>query len=254
MLLIGLEHEGRHDKNNGRTRHANHDGRSVRARRQSSSLKNRAITSFKDLANIAPSIDINGGIPNGGGSATQIFIRGVGQDDYSFPNEPGVGLYVDGVYITRSVGGDFGFMDIERVEILRGPQGKLYGKNTIGGAIKIVTKKPTGETGGRVEAIYGSFNRLDISGVADFKINDKLFGKLAVTSRDRDGLGKNFIGQDLGSENKKAARLTLRALPTENVEVVLITEYRWRTSARSGSTRSAPSRGKRQSRARPATL
>ena len=188
-------------------------------------LENREITSFKDLANIAPSIDINGGIPNGGGSATQIFIRGVGQDDYSFPNEPGVGLYIDGVYITRSVGGDFGFMDIERVEILRGPQGTLYGKNTIGGAIKIITKKPEGETGGRVEATYGSFDRIDLAAVADFKITDKLFGKLAVTSRNRDGLGTNFIGQDLGNENKQAARLTLRALPTESVEVIFTSEY-----------------------------
>ena len=69
-------------------------------------LESRSVDSFKDFANAVPNVDINGGIPNGGGSAVQIFIRGVGQDDYSFPNEPGVGLYIDGVYITRSVGGD----------------------------------------------------------------------------------------------------------------------------------------------------
>ncbi len=188
-------------------------------------LENREITSFKDLANVAPNLDINGGIPNGGGSAAQIFIRGVGQDDYSFPNEPGVGLYIDGVYITRSVGGDFGFMDIERVEILRGPQGTLYGKNTIGGAVKIITRKPDGETRGRVDVTYGSYDRLDLSGVADFRLADNFFGKIAVTSRDRDGLGRNFIGQDLGNENKRAARLTLRYLPSDTVDIVFINEY-----------------------------
>lgn len=95
-------------------------------------IEARNIDSFSDLSNFAPNLDISGGIPNGGGSATQIFIRGVGQDDYSFPNEPGVGLYIDGVYISRSAAGDFGFLDIERIEVLRGPQGTLYGRNTIG--------------------------------------------------------------------------------------------------------------------------
>ena len=188
-------------------------------------LESRSVDSFKDFANAVPNVDINGGIPNGGGSAVQIFIRGVGQDDYSFPNEPGVGLYIDGVYITRSVGGDFSFMDIEQVEVLRGPQGTLYGKNTIGGAIKITTKKPRGDNSGRVELTTGRYNRLDFSGVADFAITDKLFGKVAVTSRDRDGIGRNFIGQDLGNENKSAARLTLRYMPTPDIDVVLINEY-----------------------------
>ena len=188
-------------------------------------LEARNVDSFRDFANAVPNVDINGGIPNGGGSAVQMFIRGVGQDDYSFPNEPGVGLYIDGVYITRTVGGDFSFMDIEQVEVLRGPQGTLYGKNTIGGAIKITTKKPTGENKGRVELTTGSYDRLDLSGVADFTVAENLFAKLAVTSRNRNGLGHNLIGQDLGNEDKHAARLTLRYQPSSDLDVVLIGEY-----------------------------
>jgi iron complex outermembrane receptor protein len=188
-------------------------------------LESRGVDSFKDFANAVPNVDINGGIPNGGGSAVQMFIRGVGQDDYSFPNEPGVGLYIDGVYITRTVGGDFGFMDVEQIEVLRGPQGTLYGKNTIGGAIKVTTKKPNGDNGGRVELTTGSFDRLDMSGVVDFSLTDNLFGKIAVTSRNRDGLGRNFIDQDLGNENKSAARLTLRYMPSSDIDIVFINEY-----------------------------
>lgn len=188
-------------------------------------LASRGIDSFKNFANAVPNVDINGGIPNGGGSAVQMFIRGVGQDDYSFPNEPGVGLYIDGVYITRTVGGDFGFMDIDQVEVLRGPQGTLYGKNTIGGAIKITTKKPNGQTKGRVELTVGQYRRLDLSGVADFVLANNLFGKVAFTSRKRNGLGHNFIGQELSNEDKQAARLTLRYQPSSAVDVVLINEY-----------------------------
>jgi len=72
-------------------------------------LKARSVDSFGRLGEVAPNIEINGGIPNGGGSATQIVIRGIGQDDYSFPNEPGVGLYIDDVYISRSAAAFFGF-------------------------------------------------------------------------------------------------------------------------------------------------
>ncbi|RMF11163.1 MAG: TonB-dependent receptor [Alphaproteobacteria bacterium] len=202
----------------------------------SQTLKFRSLDNFKDMANSVPNIDINGGIPNGGGSAAQIFIRGVGQDDYAFPNEPGVGLYIDGVYISRSAGSDFSFMDLERIEILRGPQGTLYGKNTIGGAVKIITKLPDGETEGELSATVGSYERLDFQGNASFKISDTVFAKIAASSRRRDGLGTNFIGQDLGNEDREQVRGTLRFVPNEEWDIILRADYsRQRQNGPAGS-------------------
>lgn len=182
-------------------------------------LKAASIDSFRELGNAAPNVEINGGIPNGGGSATQIYIRGVGQDDYSFPNEPGVGLYIDDVYVARSAGGDFGFMDIERIEVLRGPQGTLYGRNTIGGAVKIITAKPDGTFSGSAGVTTGSYSRLDGYARMQFPITDTVAGSLAVGTRTRDGLGRNLIGQNLGETDQQLARGALRFQPGNGWEI-----------------------------------
>jgi len=188
-------------------------------------LEARSVASFKDLGAVVPNLEINGGIPNGGGSAAQIFIRGVGQDDYAFPNEPGVGLYIDDVYVARSAGGDFGLMEVERIEVLRGPQGTLYGRNTIGGAIKVVTPKPDGEFGANAGLTVGSYTRRDIQASVKFGLSEAWAASLAVASRDRDGLGTNFRGQDLGSTNQRMARAALRYQPAETVDVMLRADY-----------------------------
>ena len=202
----------------------------------SQALKYRSLDNFKDMGNAVPNIDINGGIPNGGGSAAQIFIRGVGQNDYAFPNEPGVGLYVDGVYISRSIGSDFSFMDLDRIEILRGPQGTLYGKNTIGGAVKVITAVPDGETRGELGVTVGRYERLDFHGNASFAISDKVFASIAAASARRDGLGTNFIGQDLGNTDREQVRGTLRFVPNENWDVILRGDYsRQRQNGPAGS-------------------
>ena len=188
-------------------------------------LKDRSIDTFGRLGEIAPNIEINGGIPNGGGSATQIFIRGIGQDDYSFPNEPGVGLYIDDVYVSRSAAADFGFMDVERIEILRGPQGTLYGRNTIGGAVKVVTKKPTGSNSGELGVTVGRYNRADIYANYDFGLSPDVAMKAAVATFNRDGLGTNLIGQDLGEDDELDARVGLRWNVTDTTEVLLSADY-----------------------------
>lgn len=188
-------------------------------------LKDRSIDTFGRLGEIAPNIEINGGIPNGGGSATQIFIRGIGQDDYSFPNEPGVGLYIDDVYVSRSAAADFGFMDVERIEILRGPQGTLYGRNTIGGAVKVVTKKPTGSNSGELGITVGRYNRADIYANYDLALSPDVAMKAAVATFNRDGLGTNLIGQDLGEDDELDARVSLRWNLSDTTEVLLNADY-----------------------------
>jgi iron complex outermembrane receptor protein len=199
-------------------------------------IEARSVASFKDLTSIAPNLEINGGIPNGGGSAAQLFIRGVGQDDYAFPNEPGVGLYIDDVYVARSAGGDFGFMDIERIEVLRGPQGTLYGRNTIGGAVKVITEKPDGEFGARLSATVGDYDRRDFQGSVKFGLGENWSAKVAAGTRERDGLGTNFRGQDLGETDQQMARGALRFNPSSDLDVVFRADWlRQRQAGPAGS-------------------
>ena len=189
-------------------------------------IKARSLESFNDLNNYVPNIELNNGRVDGGGSVAQLFIRGVGQEDYSFPNDPGVGVYLDGVYVSRSSAGDFGFMDVERVEVLRGPQGTLYGKNTIGGAINVITKKPTGEGGGDIELTVGRFDRIDLMGNYDARLSDDLFLKISGMSRSRDGYGTQIVtGDVLREENKDAARVQLRYQPSDTFDALLQVDY-----------------------------
>ena len=169
-------------------------------------IEARSMESFNDLNNYAPNIELNNGRVDGGGSVAQLYVRGVGQEDYSFPNDPGVGVYLDGVYVSRSSAGDFGFMGVERIEVLRGPQGTLYGKNTIGGAVNVITRKPTGSNTGELEFGLGRYDLLDIKASYDLALSDNLAIGLSGMSRSRDGYGHDFTGRELRKENKEALR------------------------------------------------
>ena len=110
------------------------------------SLELRGIDAIDKLQNVTPNLTFLNSSPFiAGGNAATMFVRGVGQPDFQPTTEPGVGIYVDGVYYGRTVGSVLSLVDFERVEVLRGPQGTLFGRNTIGGAISITTKKPTDE-------------------------------------------------------------------------------------------------------------
>ena len=187
-----------------------------------STIEQRSIDSFNKVNNFVPNIELNNGRVDGGGSTAQIFIRGVGQEDYSFPNDPGVGVYLDGVYVSRSSAGDFGFLDIDRIEVLRGPQGTLYGKNTIGGAINVISRRPSGDTKGRIEITTGRYGRLDFTGSADLRLSDVLFANISGASLNRKGWASNYAGDDLGNINKDAVRAQLRYKPDSGLDVVLL--------------------------------
>src|SRR3546814_2510523 len=98
------------------------------------------------------------------------FIRGSGQDDFALNFDPGVGTYVDGVYLARTAGSKVDLLDVERIEILKGPQGTLFGRNTIGGAISVVTRKPTDDFSVMGQVSGGRFNRIDVGGVINIPI------------------------------------------------------------------------------------
>ncbi len=187
-------------------------------------IEARNLTNLMDVANYAPNVDIktsNAG--SGSGSNSQITIRGVGQLDFLITTDPGVGTYVDGIYFARSMGGVMDLLDLERLEILRGPQGTLYGKNTIGGAINLISRKPTNEFGGYVEITTGRYNRLDARASANVPlVDEKLAAIISVSSKDRDGFGyRTTDGEDLGTENSAAARAALRWWPGEALTVDL---------------------------------
>jgi iron complex outermembrane recepter protein len=152
-----------------------------------SQLEQRELTEVTDLNGIAPNLVIAKGTNTNGPSA-QMFIRGVGQSDGHPGLEPGVGLYVDDVYRGLLLGSDLDLTDLDRVEVLRGPQGTLSGKNSLGGSLKLFSKKPSDQTDGYVEATYGDFNRIDLRAGGNFTlIPDTLYARVSGSSKQVDG-------------------------------------------------------------------
>ena len=155
-----------------------------------------AITS-KDLEqkNITTAYEIGYSVPNASlrpaqaafGNTMTAFIRGIGQYDFLAEFEPGVGIYFDDVLHPVTMGSDIDLMDLDRVEVLRGPQGTLFGRGSIGGAIRYVTKKPTGDNTGNIQITYGRYNRVDVRGSYDFAIADNLFARVSGVSKKKDG-------------------------------------------------------------------
>jgi iron complex outermembrane receptor protein len=124
----------------------------------------------------------------GWGATMAAFIRGVGLGDNILSFEPGVPIYVDDVYIGRPQGAMFDLLDLERVEVLRGPQGTLFGKNAIGGTIRMISKKPDGEGGGSMSLTAGNFHRIEARGSTNFTlVDDKVFARLSFSSKKADG-------------------------------------------------------------------
>jgi len=139
----------------------------------------------------------------GTNSTITAFIRGVGQQDPLWGYEAGVGIYIDDVYIARPQGAVLDLLDVERVEVLRGPQGTLYGKNTIGGAIKYVTKAMSGDGELKIQGTVGQYNQKDIKLTGQYPlIADKLYIGFGLASMQRDGFGE-FLTSDLANQDKE---------------------------------------------------
>jgi len=160
----------------------------------------------------------------GTNSTITAFIRGVGQQDPLWGYEAGVGIYIDDVYIARPQGAVLDLLDIERVEVLRGPQGTLYGKNTIGGAIKYVTKEMSGDSEFNLQGTLGSYGQKDLKFTGQIPlIEDKLYLGFGIASLQRDGFGE-FLLSDLANQDQEnynkdvsAARITLEYHATDNL-------------------------------------
>jgi len=188
---------------------------------------------------------IQGAIPNvnlvqgrGSSSNANIFIRGVGQPDALQTFDPAVGVYVDGVYMSRIQGALFNLFDVDHVEVLRGPQGTLYGKNTIGGAVNIVSRKPDlDEVHAAGSFTYGSYNQILVNGYVSVPlVTDKVALSLAGVEDKRDGTVTDpLTGMKYNDRNGQAVRAILRAKPTDDFELILSGDYeRQRTAATLG--------------------
>lgn len=187
-------------------------------------LKNRQITSVRDLSNSLPNTLISP--PTAVSNAARIYIRGAGQDNSGILADPAVAIYVDGAYMPRTNGALFDFSDVDRVEVLRGPQGTLYGRNASGGAINIITKTPgqTPEVSGDVA--YGSFNTLDARAYVAGPLADNLTASISGLYRRRDGLVENTItGDKLNNRNLISTRGKLHYTPTDRFTITATADY-----------------------------
>ena len=222
----------------------------------------RAQTRLSDIAAQAPNVQLEPN-PAGAGNSLKAYIRGVGQSDQDPALDPGVGIYVDDVNFGTVTGSIFDLLDLDRVEILRGPQGTLSGMNSLGGSIKLYSKRPDGSNGGFVEGTLGSLSRVDVRASADFTVvPDKLFMRIAGVSRHHDGYvtrldyacvhpndpyvvsGAIARGNsnpdcklgDEGNQNMSALRLSGRWTPNEKLEVNVIGDWTDDNSATQADT------------------
>lgn len=157
-------------------------------------------------------------IARGSNSTLIAFSRGVGQQDPLWGFEPGVALYIDDVYVARPQGAVLDIFDVERVEVLRGPQGTLYGRNTIGGAVKYVTRRLGNDFKASFRGSYGSYNQIDLVGQVVVPVGDKLSLGAAVAQYWRDGYGTNLTtGAEHYNKDVLAARVSAEFTPTDTI-------------------------------------
>ncbi|QZH76616.1 MAG: TonB-dependent receptor [Erythrobacter sp.] len=213
-------------------------------------LEARGQTDISQIANQAPNVSLTPQ-PQNGGTGLIAFIRGVGQVDFNYALDPGVGVYVDDVFIPTLSASLLELMDLDRIEVLRGPQGTLAGKNSIGGAIRLFSARPEGDNSGYFRATYGSYDRMEIRGMADFAITEDLAVRVSGFGRSVDGYvtqldyglthpGSNVPSTNargrgnpdrttMGGDSTTAGRIALRWEPSSTFE--------WNVSADFTSTR-----------------
>jgi iron complex outermembrane recepter protein len=215
----------------------------------SQELQDRGVTDIHALSNLTPNVNLDAGSPfSGSSSVLSASIRGIGQDDFAMNLDPGVGVYVDGVYLARTVGANQNLLDVDRVEILKGPQGTLFGRNTIGGAISIVTHTPGNEFSGKAELTTGSFARRDLAATFDIPITDRLLSSITVSSLVRDGYQRRIATPDLpvfenipettyhqagyfsngdtqGGQNQQVVRSKLLFLASDSLKLTLTADW-----------------------------
>ncbi|MFV3075523.1 TonB-dependent receptor [Niveispirillum fermenti] len=186
-------------------------------------IEEKGLTSLSEISYSTPNLVLNGSAPlSGNPAAAVVFLRGVGQIDFAIHTDPGVGIYVDGVYVARSVGSVLDLLDLERVEVLRGPQGTLFGRNTIGGAISLTSRGPGDELGGQVAVTMGSDKRREAQFSLDVPVSETVSTKFSGFTRQRDGYVRRLqTGEKMGDDDVLAGRFQLRWQASENLTALV---------------------------------
>ena len=185
-----------------------------------SDLKDQDIRRLNEITSSVPTLQFDNAIGNS--NSSRIYLRGVGTGDPISTRDPGVGIYIDGVYFPRSQNGVLTVSDIERIEVLRGPQGTLFGKNTIGGAISIITQKPDPtEFKGGAEVRIGNFGRFDTRLSANIPlVPEKAAARLSFATATRDSVVRNkSTGPDPQNDKLLSGRAQLRLDPTDSLSL-----------------------------------
>ncbi|MGB5690557.1 MAG: TonB-dependent receptor [Woeseiaceae bacterium] len=187
-------------------------------------LAEQGIVDIVDIGKFVPNLNITQ-FSAGHISSANPFIRGIGLQDHLITTDPGVSVYVDGVYLGRQVGQNWNLTNIERIEVLRGPQGTLYGRNSIGGAINIITKTPGADEGSKVGLEVGSRGRLNGDFYADMNLSDAVAVAFTGGYKSRDGVG-DFLnlpnaGIEVGETKEVYGRAALRYAPNDDFSLVL---------------------------------
>ena len=188
-------------------------------------LKNQTIQEFSDIQAQVPGLAVR--TTHHDPSIAQVSIRGQQQADFLLTTDSSVGVYVDGVNLPRQAGLNANMFDIERIEVLKGPQGTLYGRNTTGGAVNVITHKPDFDgMHGFLEGALGNENFTQLSGAINIPLADTVAARLAVQKTDRDGWGQSrFNGNELYDQNELFFRGSLLFEPSDRVSVLLQTDY-----------------------------
>ena len=191
-------------------------------------LDERQVQTTQDLERITPSLQFKpAGQLSGNSASSVVFIRGIGQLDPTAAVDPGVGIYIDEVYVGRAVGGTIEFGDIASVEVLRGPQGTLFGRNTIGGAILVRTREPEfGEFSGRARFRVGTDDLYEGFAALNIPLTDTAAARVSGGFRKRDGyVIRAFDGLDLGNEDVTTLNAAFRWEPVSSFEISLRADY-----------------------------
>ena len=182
---------------------------------------------FQDLRGLVTNLEV---LPQSelstAGKSVNLTIRGIGQVSVQANVDNKVGLYIDDMYIARSDGNQLGFYDIDSTQVLKGPQGTLFGKNTTAGAILVTTKRPAFDNSGFLRVRVGSFNRLDTEGAVNIPITENVLSRFSFQTQSADGYIKHKLDNDTGaSDNTKSGRLQFRVLPNDDLTIDLLGEY-----------------------------
>lgn len=167
-------------------------------------LAERAVANVSQLALLSPNVNLDTGVSFSASTAVlAASIRGIGASDFAFNIDPAVGVYIDGVYLARSVGANQDLLDVERIEILKGPQGTLFGRNTIGGAVSIVTRDPAKTFGVRGDVTVGRFDLFQARASIDVPLATDLYSSVSVDIKTRNGYARRLQFPDALALNSR---------------------------------------------------